>query len=117
MIDLIKAIKITWTKYSLKFERGVFLEGDLNTANLDIGIEDFVEGSHLKLTFYNDNEKKLYTLEEHNLQKNTVIKIPNEVLQVPGTVFVRMTQEKGEQILQATEEIYFYVVKKKTMSS
>ena len=117
MITLDKTIKVVWSKNALHSTREVFLEGDLNIANLDIDIEDYVEGSHLKLTFYNENEKKLYTLEEHNLQKNTTIKIPNEVLQTPGTVFIRITQEKGEQILQATEEIYFYVVKKKTMSS
>lgn len=117
MNDLNKTIKVIWSKNDLYSTREVFLEGDLNIANMDIDIEDFVEGSCLKLTFYNENEEKLYTLKEENLQKNTVIKIPNEVLQVPGTVFVRMTQEKGEQILQATEEIYFYVVKKKPMSS
>lgn len=116
-MELLKKIKVIWGKKGLQFERVVFLEGDLNTANLEIEIEDYVEDSHLKLTFYNENEKKLYTLEEYNLQKNVVIKVPNEVLQTHGTVYIRMTQEKGQQVLQATEEIYFYVVKKKNMNS
>lgn len=116
MMDIIKNIKISWLKDNLKFERGVFLEGDLNVANLDIHIEEFIEGSHLELTFYNENEKKLYALEQHNLQKNTMVKIPNKVLQISGTVFVRIAQVKKSQILQATEEVYFYVVKKKTMN-
>lgn len=117
METLEKSIKVIWSKNNISFERVTFLEGDLNVANLNITLENFIPDSHLKLTFYNENEKKLYILEEHNLQKNTTIKIPNEVLQIPSRVLVRLTQEKGEQILQATEEIYFYVVKKKTMSS
>ena len=45
-----------------------------------------------------------------------MVKIPNKVLQISGTVFVRIAQVKKSQILQATEEVYFYVVKKKTMN-
>ncbi|MEG0069801.1 MAG: hypothetical protein RR795_02735 [Cetobacterium sp.] len=116
-MNLEKIMKVSWRINELQFERGVFLEGDLNIAILDIQIENFTPDSELELSFYNENEKKLYVQKEVNLQQNIKIKIPNEVLQVPGQVFVRLTQKKGDSILQATEEIYFYVVKKKIMNS
>ncbi|MGL6100035.1 MAG: hypothetical protein ACRC0G_10475 [Fusobacteriaceae bacterium] len=114
---LSKNVKVVWLKERIEFERVAFLEGDLNVGKIDLEIIDFVEDVNLQISFYNEKEEKLYVFKEENIQKNMVIDIPNETLQVPGVVYVRMAQEKDGQILQATEEVYFYVVKKKITSS
>ncbi|MGB6129528.1 MAG: hypothetical protein WBG30_12315 [Psychrilyobacter sp.] len=116
MENLHKNIKVLWKKNNISFERGIYLEGDLNIGNLELEIVEYIPESQLNITFYNENEKKLY-VKKTELQEKNIIKIPNEVLQIAGTVFIRLTQEKNESILQATEEIYFYVVKKKAMKT
>lgn len=114
--NLHKTIKILWDKNHINFDRCAFVEGDLNIGELELEIKGYVYESQLEVTFYNENEGKLYTEKVSLVEKNT-IKIPNEVLQIAGKVLIRLTQEKNESILQATEEIYFYVEKKKVMST
>lgn len=116
MENLHKNIKVLWKKNNISFERGIYLEGDLNIGNLELEIEEYTPESNLNITFYNENEKKLY-VKKVDLQEKNIIKIPNEVLQIAGKVFIRLTQEKNESILQAIEEVYFYVVKKKAMKT
>ncbi|MFA6878267.1 MAG: hypothetical protein WCQ76_05130 [Fusobacterium sp.] len=116
MTELKKNIKIKLENNAIYFEKGIFfLEGDLNVANLEIEIINFIENLKLKITYYNENQKKLYVDEVQANEKN-IIQVPNEVLQVPGKVLIRISQIKNDSILQSKEEIYFYVLKKKTMS-
>lgn len=116
MNELKKDIKIILNKNNVTFEKEVYLEGDLNIANLDIDVIEFVEGAKLKITYFNESEKKLY-VDEKEISEKMIVKIPNEVFQVPGKIYIRLSILKDNKILQAVEEVYFYVLKKKNMKS